>query len=159
MLNPQAATYGTHTIHPKMHSAEAMNRILRGEISAVEAYQQVIDKISKDPEHVRLHEFLDHHADLVAYWERQVLEEHMMPDDSSGPWGYVVEAFVGTAKLFGSAAALRALKEGEEHGLKEYQNFLRNDYVAEEHKRYVRDTVIPNLQRHINSIEAMLKMA
>ena len=158
MIQPQTDRFGNYTIHPKLVATDAMNTLLRGEISAVEAYKQVIEKLADDPEHTRLLEFLKHHEKMVAYWRGRVTEKNMAADDSSGPWGYVVEAFVGVAKLFGDTSALKALKKGEEHGLQEYYNFLENEYVSKEDKRYVRNEVIPALEMHVSSITAMTKM-
>lgn len=158
MIQPQTDRFGNYTIHPKLVAADAMNTLLRGEISAVEAYKQVIEKLSGDPEHKRLLEFLNHHQRMVAYWRDRVNDKQMAADNTSGPWGYVVEAFVGVAKLFGDVTALRALKKGEEHGLQEYYNFLENEYVSKEDKRFVRMEVIPALEMHVSSIKAMTKM-
>ena len=41
--------------------------------------------------------------------------------DSSGAWGTWAQIVQGTMNLFGDKSALKALKEGEEHGLKDYE--------------------------------------
>ena len=144
-------------ITPQMQKIEALNQILRGELSAVEAYEQALEKLSEEPERTRLKDFLDSHMKNVEYWERQVATESIKPDTSSGPWGFVVEAFVGTAKLFGNTTTLMALEQGEEHGLNEYKSLLGNPEIDETDKRYIRSTIIPELERHLVSIEAMKK--
>ena len=157
MITPIHPTY-EQIITPSMRKTEALNQILRGERSAVEAYEQVLEKISEEPERIRLEEFLTTHRKNVEYWERQVMAEAMKPDDSSGPWGYIVQAFVGTAKLFGNTATLSALKQGEEHGLNEYQTLIENPEIDVVDKRYVRNVIIPELEKHLISIEAMKQL-
>jgi hypothetical protein len=44
-----------------------------------------------------------------------------------------------TANVFGDAAALKSLKEGEEHGIKDYEAALDNPAVAADVKAISRD--------------------
>lgn len=145
-------------ISPDMKEAEAINQILRGEISAVEAYHQVMKKINSQPEKQRLETFLESHQRNVDYWTQQADGLALKPEADSGPWGHVVEAFVGAAKLFGETATLIALQKGEEHGKSEYETLLRNKYISAENKRFVTNIVMPELEQHIESIEAMKKL-
>src|SRR5919106_1023274 len=47
------------------------------------------------------------------------------PSDSSGAWGAWAKLVEGTASVFGGdSGSLKALKEGEEHGLKDYNEGL-----------------------------------
>lgn len=143
---------------PKMRKVEALNQIVRGEVSAIEAYEQVLEKIKSSPERDRLREFLTTHLKNREYWERQVQMEAIVPDTQSGPWGFVVQAFVGAAKLFGNTSTLMALKQGEEYGLKEYRQLLENPEIDAEDKRYISRVIIPSLEVHLTSIDAMTKM-
>ena len=139
-------------------SGEAMNRLVRGEISAVEAYTSIIEKIESKPELERLHEILATHQSHVNYFKKMAVKQDKVPDYESGAWGNVVSLFVGSAKLFGNTAALKALKEGEEHGLNEYQKLLENEDVPNNVKVQVREKMMPTLHMNINSIDAMMKM-
>lgn len=157
MITPTHAAYQP-IITPKMQRTDALNQILRGEKSAVEAYEQVLEKINEDPEKIRLTEFLNTHRRNVEYWERQVMAEAMEPDSNSGPWGYVVQTFVGAAKLFGNTTTLTALKQGEEHGLNEYKTLIENPEIDEVDKRHVRNVIMPEIEKHLISIEAMREL-
>ncbi len=159
MINTMnTTTYENFHITPKLEAAEALNRILRGEVSAVEAYEQILDQITDDPERSRIETFLSFHKDQVRYWTNQIESKGIDPDTESGPWGLVVKTFVGTAKLFGDSPSIMAMKQGEEHGLSEYRNLLENEYVSTRHKEYVKTEVLPKLELHINSFEAMQKL-
>ncbi|HEU5249478.1 MAG TPA: DUF2383 domain-containing protein, partial [Thermoanaerobaculia bacterium] len=76
------------------------------------------------------------------------------PDDSSGAWGAWAKTVEGTAKLFGDASALKALKEGEEHGLKDYEEAI--DDVDEPARGLFMTRLIPAQQRHIGTLDAMI---
>ncbi len=153
---PQVLTQQTWT--PSEEAGKAMNRLVRGEISAVEAYESIIEKIDSKPELERLNEMLKNHRSNVNYFKKMALKHNELPDYDSGVWGTVVSLFVGSAKLFGNTAALKSLKEGEEHGVKEYQKLIENDDVPRHVKSHVRDEIMPTLRMNINSIDAMMKM-
>lgn len=142
---------------PQTPNVGDMNRILRGEISAAEAYQQVMEKVSHDPEAIRLQEFLDDHHNAITYWKAQVDDKGALAEQSSGPWGTAVEVIVATAKLLGNTLTLAALKEGEEHGLKMYENLLESPELSERNKSYIRDFLIPNQCKHINSLKVLMR--
>lgn len=158
MIEATEQGFGDVLINPGMKLGIALNQILRGELSAVEAYEQALEKIDDGAEAKRLNEFLTFHKTYAEYWRNQVESVTVKPDTSSGPWGYVVQAFVATAKLFGETSTLKALKAGEEHGVKEYQNLLEHPLVEEKDKRFIRDEVLPEIERHLNSIDAMMKL-
>ena len=74
--------------------------------------------------------------------------------DSSGVWGVWAKFTTGIANLFGDAAALKTLKEGEEHGLKEYEECLDEiDLISAE---LVENQLIPAQQRHINTLDQLI---
>ncbi len=138
--------------------AQDLDEILRGEISAVEAYEQVEEKVRKDPEVYRLREFRNDHAQAVRYWTEQSSSSGMKPEESSSIWGTAVEAFVGLSKLVGEETALRALKKGEEHGLSNYKSMLESEGLTNAQKTEIRNRFIPRQEAHIESINALLKL-
>ncbi len=153
-----------NTIHPttppsttRVHSQD-LDEILRGEISAVEAYRQVEEKVEGDSEAYRLREFRNDHAEAVRYWTEQSNSEQRDPEESSRVWGTVVEAFVGISKLIGEETALRALKKGEEHGLSNYKAMLESKGLTNAQKMEIRRTFIPRQEAHIESINALLNL-
>ena len=150
--------YENYQITPKLEAAEAINRIIRGEISAVEAYKKTLEKITNRPERERLGEIKKFHEEQVSHWMEQVDSKGLTPDTESGPWGSVVKSLVGVANFIGDSPSLIALEQGEFHGLREYNNFLENDFVSHRNKAYVKDTVIPHLELHTVSLKALKKL-
>src|SRR4051812_31599341 len=136
-----------------------LNSFLRGEISAAETYRMAIDKVADaDKSQVAnlglLREIQEEHARAAQALRDRIRELGGEPSDSSGAWGAWAKLTQGTANLFGDAAALKSLKEGEEHGLKDYQEGLDDiDVTSEE---LVRNQFIPAQQRHINLLDQLI---
>jgi uncharacterized protein (TIGR02284 family) len=135
-----------------------LNRLIRGELSAIETYRQALDKMKDAPEATELHTIMVEHRNAA-----QVLREHVKghggnPADGSGPWGAWAKFVEGTAKLFGNAAALKVLKEGEEHGAKEYESFLQDANADQECKDLVRTQFLPQARSHIPILDRLMDM-
>ncbi len=101
---------------------EALNQLLRGELSALETYDECIERldnaqvVSELKELRRSHELrteqLHHHIKLMGG----------EPEESSGAWGLIARALETGATMFGSKAALEILERGELHGVREYHD-------------------------------------
>jgi uncharacterized protein (TIGR02284 family) len=78
------------------------------------------------------------------------------PDQGSGAWGAFAKAYEGTAKLFGNTAALSALKQGEEHGLNDYRDALKNEDLPTECRGLISNTLMPQTQEHIATLERII---
>ncbi len=133
-----------------------LNKVLRGEISAVETYDQVIRKFEGESESQRLAEFRRDHERAVETLKGMIRHEGWAPDSESGPWGAVAKTVTGVSKLFGDSSAVKALIEGEEHGLKQYREALDLD-ISEDDRRTIENDLIPMTERHINSLNAMIR--
>lgn len=133
----------------------ACNKLLRGELSAIETYQQALEKFAGSPESHTLQEILADHEDSAILLRSHLADMGATPDTDSGAWGSFAKAVEGTAKLFGETAALQALKEGEQHGINEYEEALDDDGVMAEAKATIRGTLLPRLQAHLGALDAL----
>lgn len=61
----------------------------------------------------------------------------------------------GTAKALGDTAAIKALKEGEEHGLKDYREVVGD--VNPDARQIILADLIPAQERHIQQLAALLE--
>lgn len=109
--------------HDLSESVDLLNSLLRGEISAVETYDQAIEKYG-DPLVPELRENRNCHHDRIAVLSARVRALGGEPSTSSGAWGVVANLTEGTAKLFGKQAAINALESGEDRGLEDYRNAI-----------------------------------
>src|SRR3954470_15168029 len=135
-----------------------LNSFLRGEISAAETYRMAIDKASDSDKNSSniglLREMQEDNGRAAQATRHRIRELGGEPSDSSGAWGAWAKFTQGTANLFGDASALKALKEGEEHGLKDYQEGLDDiDMISAE---LVQNQLIPAQQRHINLLDQLI---
>jgi hypothetical protein len=106
-------------------SVDTLNSLLRGEISAVETYDQALEKLEGDVEVApQLSACRSSHEERVSLLRDEIVRLGGDPADGSGPWGAFAKLVEGGAKAFGRAAAIAALEEGEDHGLKEYRDGL-----------------------------------
>ncbi|HEX3557084.1 MAG TPA: DUF2383 domain-containing protein [Thermoanaerobaculia bacterium] len=137
----------------------ALNSLLRGEMSAIETYRQAREKVTPgEPGAADLERFqLDHRDAADKLWHH--IEQHGgKPSEGSGPWGAWAKLVQGTAKLLGNAAALKALKEGEEHGLKDYQDALEDKTLPADCQTLIRG-LIEKQRQHIPVLDRLISQA
>jgi len=137
-------------------SATTMNDLLKGEMSGVETYKQALSKVEGSSEGPKIEAILNEHKEAVAKLRQTVEELGASPAEGPGAWGAFVKSIEGTAKLFGNTAALKALKEGEEYGVKQYQGALDTNDLEENCKRLIRDDLLPQTERHVNDIDQLM---
>ena len=143
-------------------ACDQLNSLLRGEISAAETYKMAIDKLSesdraRESDCQCLRDMQEDHGRAAQWLRSRIRELGGEASDSSGAWGALAKSVEGTAKIFGYAAALKGLKEVEEHGLKEYQDAL--DKVDTTSRSMIESEFIPAQQRHIMTLDSMINSA
>jgi uncharacterized protein (TIGR02284 family) len=137
---------------------EGLNRLIRGELSAIETYRQALDKMKDAPEATELHAIMVEHRTAAQALREHVKDRGGNPADGSGPWGAWAKIVEGAAQLFGNAAALKALKEGEEHGIKEYETFLDDANADQQCKDLVRNQLLPQGRAHIPILDRLIDL-
>src|SRR3982751_5174934 len=134
-----------------------LNSLLRGEISAAETYRMAIDKVADSSNAANaglLREIQEEHGRAAQGLRDRIRELGGEASDSSGAWGAWAKFTQGTANLFGDASSLKSLKEGEEHGLKDYREGADDiDAISSE---LVQNQLIPAQQRHINLLDQLI---
>lgn len=104
-------------------SIDALNALLRGELSAVETYEQALAKFDEViPQELR--DCLRSHRMRTERLTQRIVELGGTPSEGSGLWGAFARLFEGSAKLLGQASTVAALEEGEDHGMELYENRL-----------------------------------
>lgn len=127
------------------HDVKQLNSFLRGELSAVETYSQCLEKV----------EDLNVRAQLVALKESHVARAVMLrnrittlggeAEQSAGVWGSFAKSVEGGATLFGAAAAVSMLEEGEDHGLKSYREEVGELSTVE--RSFVQTELLPEQEK------------
>jgi hypothetical protein len=133
-----------------------LNTLLRNEMTAVEAYTQVMCVFEdefviadlqriRDEHHRSVRELRDHVACLGL-----ALADASMP--ASG------EAFAVTAPTHADspATALALLRQGEEQGITEYEAAVESDGIHPDCLVVIRTSLLPACRRHVEELDRLL---
>lgn len=135
--------------------ASFCNKLLRGEISAIESYQKAIHE-SDNAQHTQiLEQIMGEHRKSVEALRHHVTAMGAVPDTDSGPWGSFAQTVTSAATVLGESTTFSALIQGEEHGIREYEEALNDQDVMSEIKSVFRDTLLPRLQKHVSLLKNM----
>jgi uncharacterized protein (TIGR02284 family) len=133
---------------------DLMNSFLRGELSAVETYDQALEKLADEASIASmLRECRDSHAQRAGMLKREIAKLGGEASDDSGVWGGFAKLIEGGAKAFGKKAAIAALEEGEDHGRDDYQRELRE--LGPEAREFVENELIPEQLRTHDKLSAL----
>lgn len=138
-------------------SIDTLNGLLRGELSAIETYEQAINLTYQDAHGpiAVLEENRQCHHGRVPVLNARISELGGIPTGSSGAWGVFAGVIEGGARLFGRDAAIAVLEEGEDRGLADYRGALDNlDAISAE---IVRSDLLP-AQERTHSRMSLLKI-
>ncbi len=135
-----------------------LNSLLRGELAATETYQQALAKVGNHAGAAELRRIHDDHREAANTLRQHVHEHGGQPDQGSGAWGAFAKTVEGSAKLFGNTAALKALKEGEEHGIKSYENALEDEDLPLDCKTLIRAELLPETRAHVPVLDRLMSM-
>jgi len=134
---------------------QTLNRLLRGELSAVETYSQALAQVGDEVGGTALCDIARQHQDAVEVLRQHIIRFGGEPDTSSGVWGAWAAAVMVTAKLFGNRAAWEALLHGEEHGISEYESALEDEALPEECRDLLETRLLPAQRRHVTMLQTI----
>jgi uncharacterized protein (TIGR02284 family) len=135
---------------------DKLNSFLRGERSAVETYNQAIEKLDDEPAiQQRLRALRESHSARVVELSSRIRTLGGKPDETSGAWGGFAKLVEGGAKLFGKSAAVSALEEGEDHGKRLYEDNL--DELSTDIREFIRMKILPEQLRTHDALSAIEK--
>jgi uncharacterized protein (TIGR02284 family) len=134
----------------------ALNALLRGEMSAVETYRQALAKLGDTKGAPQLRRIQDEHRDAVNVLRQHVIDHGGKPESTSGAWGAFASLVEGTAKLFGPDAALKALKEGEQQGVRDYEAALAAGELPAECRKLIHSKLHPQTLKHIPVLDGLM---
>jgi uncharacterized protein DUF2383 len=103
-------------------STAQLNSFLRGEISAVEAYNDLLQRVTDPGTRAALHDCALSHQQRVRQLRVLITSVDCSPSDGSGAWGAFTRLVGGAARAFGDRAAVSALVRGEDKGLHDYRD-------------------------------------
>lgn len=134
------------------------NKLLRGEISAIETYKQAIEKFDNAAGAGTLEQIRGAHMRHAETLRQHVLSMNGEPSEGSGPWGAFAKSVEGAATMMGNQAALQALIAGEKHGIDLYEEALEDEDVMAEIKGEISSAILPALRRHVDELNQLQAM-
>ncbi len=137
------------------HAIEVLDSLLRGELSAVETYSQAIHKFPDSAAHGKLQDIRADHLESVETLREIIADLGGNPSTDSGAWGGFAKSVEGVAAVFGDSLAMSALKQGEEHGIGEYEDALADKGLDSEVKAVIREDLLPPLRVHLVDLKAL----
>lgn len=141
---------------PNGCDTDALNALLRGELSAVETYTRAMSTFDDLELIADLQQIRDEHSRAVRELRDRVVAFGGTPADSSGVWGAFTAAVGDGAEAVGAATVLAALRQGEEYGATEYEAALENDGIHLECQRAIRADLLPAARRHVEELNRLL---
>jgi len=126
-------------------SLDKLSECLRGEISAVQTYDLALHNLEVLEISGALRQLRDSHDRRVTLIRDRIRSWGAVPKDTSGAWGAFARLIQRGADLFGDRAAISALEEGEDHGLKLYTEDL--DDIDLDTREFIRYELLPDQRR------------
>jgi demethoxyubiquinone hydroxylase (CLK1/Coq7/Cat5 family) len=125
------------------------DKLLRGELSAIESYTQALVKFGNHDDKKPLEQILASHENSASRLRQHIAEMGGMPSVSSGMWGDFATALESSAAMLGESPALAVLQAGEEHGIRQYEEALNDPRVTEDFKTVIRQHLLPTVQENV----------
>jgi|GEM_PF-965223 len=144
-MRPTGSTTDTRTL----------DTLLQAERSAVDTYRQLIEKFSQEEGIDQIYAVQRDHRVAVSRLSRHIEEHGGKPSEASSPWGSFTKAVARSAKLFGDAVALKALREGEESTLKELKEAMEGGTLADDCIELIRPLLVQDRQ-HVALINRLM---
>lgn len=124
---------------------DQLNSFLRGELAAVETYDQALSKIDDGQLKKPLREARASHDRRADLLRLRIVKLGGEPASSSGVWGGFAKLVEGSAAVFGVSPAVAALEEGEDHGRNDYRADLHD--LSPETQTFLSSDILPEQQR------------
>jgi demethoxyubiquinone hydroxylase (CLK1/Coq7/Cat5 family) len=126
-------------------SVDKLNECIRGEISAMETYELALKSVTHTELTHALRQLRDSHERRVTALRRRLRGMGADQSYTSGAWGALARIVQRGADLFGDKAAMAALEEGEDHGLRLYSEELEG--VDPDTREFIQNELLPDQRR------------
>jgi len=142
-----------------MHNVKTIEKLLKDELSAMETYQQALEKFRTSGGQFMTNSvtpILGAHREAVSSLETQMTKQGGTPQKSSGAWGSWAKLVLDGASLLGKQSTVKVLLEGEKIGEGDYQDALKDTTLSTELRTLIERKLLPAQQAHIRSLERLM---
>lgn len=134
------------------HTLVVYNQLFRNEMSAVETYNQVLEKFHGNPCLDPLARIRDEHMRSAGDIMEFILVAGGTPDTDAATWGLFAKALQAAANLFGEDSAVEILQRGEAHGRRLYERAHADEKIPSECRDWIHNTILPQIQGQLLSL-------
>lgn len=138
------------------YDLQVLERLVRGERSAVAAYGQVLGLAGVAGSRGTVSRLRREHCSAVRVLVRRMHELGGQPPRTAGAWGALAVAIEGGARVLGTRSALRVLRTGEQKGLRDYERAVQRAALTARTHLLIRDRLIPATRRHVSMLEGLI---
>ncbi len=142
-----------------MHNVKTIENLLKDELSAMETYQQALEKFRVSGGQFMtnsLTPILGAHKAAVSSLEAQITKLGGTPQKGTGVWGSWAKLVLGGASLLGKQSTIKVLLEGEKSGEGDYEEALKDTTLSPEVRTLIETTLLPAQQAHIRSLDRLM---
>lgn len=134
-----------------------LNHLLRGELAAVQTYERALQNVEGAALRQPLRRMLVDHQQNVILLQKEIRLMGGTPAEHPGAWGFVASGVENLAASAGDKPALMALKAGEQHGIRDYQNMIERADMLNSSEVLVNKKLLPDCMRHAAELERMIR--
>jgi hypothetical protein len=132
--------------------------LLRGELAATVTYREAMDVLGHAPGATDLRRIQEEHREAAHLLRVQIRVSGGQPEGSGGAWGGWTGLGEETARVFGPRVAAQALLQGEQSGVRGYEQALRQDDLPAGCKSLILDQLLPHTREHVATLERILEL-
>lgn len=144
-----------------MHDINVLNKLLSNELSAIETYQQALEKLRIEAglgEALQLLPIYEDHKAAVSSLQEQIYHLGGRPLYDSGIWEKWAEMVHEGANLLGKEAALNALREGEKSGVEDYEQAVQNPDLPSDLRSLIQAKMLLKQHSHIRTLDLLISV-
>lgn len=142
-----------------MHNLKTIEKLLKDELSAMETYQQALEKFRITGGQFMtnsLTPIFGAHKVAVSSLEALITKLGGTPQIDTGVWGSWAKLILEGASLLGKQSAIKVLLEGEKNGVGDYEQALKDNTLSSEVRTLIETKLLPVQQSHIRSLDRLL---
>lgn len=143
------------TLDVQASNTEALNALLRSEMSAVDTYTEAMGKFNDQLVIADLQKIRDEHSRAVRELRDHVVRSGGRPSDAPRAWGMFASALEGETSEVSPATVLAALRQGEECSVCEYEAALERE-MHPDCQRTIRTDLILACRNHVEELNRLL---
>jgi uncharacterized protein (TIGR02284 family) len=149
---------GISTAKPAADAVTQLDDLVRGELAAMKAYDQLLSDTKDEKMKTKLQAIRKDHEMAVSRLSKYVAGKKDLLEDTenAGAWGTFAKAWTKGGSLLGNKTALKALQQGEEHGINEYKEALKDETLPKELKQAIKAELLPKQQKHIETLKTFM---